>query len=232
VARYPKTQADLSKELDEQLNALRTSCVNYDQGQLWEAKRLATIAYILLHDSVKGKSRSLLTQLNIRSGLKIPTSIRESIPDRTRLSWNSRAGLITVHVSGEGAAFSPKLGRDGPYKEPSVHAWYDEVVSRALDNASVTRKNLIHYLRSQDGGAHVDPHLNDPSYYEWKTSGDPALRFEGGTLYGPLVDLRTGKTVAPPYPNSGQPVPNAVPAAMRQIAWEIDQALGKKTPKK
>lgn len=38
------------RELSEQLSALRASCPGYDAGHQWEAKRIATALYTLLHD--------------------------------------------------------------------------------------------------------------------------------------------------------------------------------------
>lgn len=232
MPRYKKTQSDLIRELSEQVAALRASSKGYEEGHLWEAKRLATTSYILVHDSIQGRSKSLLTQLGLRASLRIKSSISDpSEFDTKRMSWDIRRGLIVIRSSSGSVSFAPKLEpREEVYRSLSFGEWYEEVIFKGLYSTSVSRKNLIHYLRSQDGGAHVDSHLDNQSYVQWKMLGDPAVRFErdsdGVKIYGPMLDLRTGETVVLPQEEEiGEPIPNSVPAAMRQVAWELDQAL-------
>lgn len=60
---------------------------------------------------------------------------------------------------------------------------------------------LIHCLRSEDGGAHVDALLKDEAYVAMLQDASPHVRIDG------------------------RPAPEAHFATMRQIAWEIMKSL-------
>lgn len=230
MPRYCKTRDELLTELMEQMSALRASAQSYDGGHLWEAKRLASAAYILVHDSPRGRARSLLSQLGLRSSLECISSISAPVAERSHSGWDSSHGLLFVTLHNREARFTPKLGKGAEsYRNIPFLSWYDEVIFYGLRNASVSRKNLIHYLRSQDGGAHVDPTLDDPHYHDWKAYGDPGLSFEqsgdGLMLYGPTFNVETGETIYDPNP--GLPVRGSVFAAMRQIAWELESSISR-----
>lgn len=228
VPRHRKTRDEFLSEMREQMSAMRASAKGYDDGQLWEAKRLATTAYILVHDSIRGRSRSLLTHLGLRGSLVFVSSI--SNPTRVVSGWDSRHGLMRVRMSGGKAYFVPKLQADSEaYRDLSFNDWYEEAVFHPLNGKTISRKNLIHYLRSQDGGAHVDAIIDNWEYHEWKMRGDPNLSYEfkdGHTsVFGPIIELATGKAVYDH--NQGSPVLGSVHATMRQIAWELNESISK-----
>jgi hypothetical protein len=76
----PRTKADLDRAFAIQGRYLRASCDAYDAGDKWEAIRLATVVFTLVHDH--GNIHSILSQLGIKhkiiymaSGLDMPTAL-------------------------------------------------------------------------------------------------------------------------------------------------------------
>ena len=60
---FTQSDEDLRSQLKDQILFLRNSAKAYDEGDISEAKRIATVIRILIHD--KGNSTSLLTQLSL-----------------------------------------------------------------------------------------------------------------------------------------------------------------------
>ena len=60
--KFRQTLDDLNSHLKEQIQFLLKSCQSYDEGFFSEAKRLAVVIRVLLHDTKD--SYSLLTLLN------------------------------------------------------------------------------------------------------------------------------------------------------------------------
>ncbi|TRO96759.1 hypothetical protein FKB34_01960 [Glycocaulis profundi] len=233
--KYEKSQAELELELREQIAALRASCLSYDQGNEWEAKRLATVISTLLHDSGRGQSRSLLGQTGRKDGIELSSSItREGMPARKR-GWDSRCGLVVLTIESGQPAFRPKLhGEQWPQELPlpvlNFARWNSEEIFRGVYERPVTRPSLVYALRNQDGGAHVDRHLRDEGYTFWKKHGDAGIRFsddDGVTaLCLRAIHLQTGeREPIENFQRRTKPILHGPTAAMRQIAWEVDEAL-------
>ena len=64
MAEVKQSKVDLEDHLREQISFLRASADSYDSGFKGEAKRLAVIIRVLLHDT--HKSTSLMTLLGIK----------------------------------------------------------------------------------------------------------------------------------------------------------------------
>lgn len=219
MARHRRTREELEQELREQAEALRASAAEYDNGKRWEAKRLATTAYVLLHDG--GQSRSLLGQLGLK-GQMLSTAKHDGaspMPLAT-IAMDMKAG-------GKGMTFEPLLDQHSTEcRMMSFNRWYaeDVFIGRHL---RLSRKNLIFTFRSQAGGAHVDPDITDDSFQWLKTSG-PIYVLSGPP--SPAIDQYGNEVPCPPeleniFADLNGPVPNGNFASMRQIAWEIDQKL-------
>jgi hypothetical protein len=201
MARYVRTKTDLQAALAEQRLALRSSASAYDQGHLWEAKRLATVAYTLLHDGT-GRTKSLLTQMGLRGRLRFISTARE-------IEWMAPAiALVLIKTDHEGTACVPYC-EAGLVPDRSVwlqfQSWWDLPIYKTVSGLVLCRKNLIFALRAQDGGAHFDGELPDNAYHPFATVNDE--RFKTGP---------TGSQI---------PIPNAHLASMRQIGWEIEETL-------
>jgi len=211
---HVRTKQELLVALAEQREFLRRSSLAYDDGQISEAKRLASTIFILFHDGSK-RTKSLITQLGLRDRLKF-ISTAQSIGSDTLPK--TALAFMSVRSSGEVAFFpnfyQPRL-RDHQCLLPASK-WWDEPVYRAIgepdrrslfgEGRTISRRNLVFHLRSQDGGAHVDGALKDQAYVD--------------------LALRSGTGIEIINPDgSYRPVPFPHLATMRQIAWEVEQSL-------
>jgi len=216
----PRSRRELEEELREQAAALRASASAYDTGALWEAKRLATTAYILLHDG-DGKSKSLLKQLGLKGEMLSTADHRPEAPLPLAII------TIDMNAGGKGMSFVPRLSEHSndrriiPFKK-----WYKEPIF-CHGNLRLNRMNLIFTFRHQAGGAHVDPTItNEP--FKWLMRNSP-IRIKSEPARTFRDENGNDVEFSAEFPNIiaeyDGPVPNGHYASMRQIAWEIDQRL-------
>ncbi len=150
-----QTPEDLKKHLQEQLDFLESSGLAYDKGFTAESKRMALCLRILLHDTTN--SKSLLGQL----GLKGTSFLDSSLPydKRNILSFS---GLIEVSVSDRKASYHPLFDRMPQFQRKSnFDDWWYAVVFADSKGIEITRCDLVLSIANRDGGAHVDPTLNE-----------------------------------------------------------------------
>lgn len=212
---YRLQPSDLEQELREQAEALRSSATAYDSGKLWEAKRLAATAYILVHDGGKN-SRSLLGQLGLKGAFLSSADPSTPIP----------LALITVPMRADDGpmTFSPHLdARAAAHRWLPFKKWYRQIVFES-GRLRMSRMNLICTFRHQAGGAHVDQEIKDEAF-RWLTINSP-YRID----VEPPKDEAGQPIELPPelegfFAEHSGPVPNGHYASMRQIAWELDQTL-------
>lgn len=212
-----KSAEELDSELAEQMLALRASEKAYDEGNLWEAKRLASSIYILLFDGT-GRTKSLLGLTGHKKGLKLYSTL-DPLPPLARGSYvvaQSATSMLGYRFDGKGGvAFDPPLEKT-TIKDKNwlpFSKWLDEELFAPISGISLSRKNVIFSMRSQDGGAHVDRAITSAHYRTFAQTGDPSFTIaDGGGLVGN---------------QSGKPLPNGVRAMVRQIAWEVDLSLQK-----
>lgn len=198
MPRYVRTRDEILVALAEQRRALRSSASAYDAGSKWEAKRLAIAAYNLLHDGT-GRTKSILSQLNLRAGLRFTSTARE-----IEKSWPAIA-LVMIRADLKEVGYVPHCNVPEPPEwahEMQFHNWWEELIYKSRKGAAVTRKNLVFALRSKDGGAHFDGELEDDGYFPMSKNADPRFFYD-----------------------QGKPILNAHLASMRQISWEIEKAL-------
>lgn len=187
--RVPQSKLELEQHLDDHLSFLRSSADAYDSGQDGEAKRLAVSIRVLLHDT--GSSASLLGQLDRLKGKFLSTAIPH---DESNLL--THGGLIMMG----GGKYLAMLD-DVPIKRwLSFQEWWNEIVFVDDRKERLTRKQLVLAVVNQDGGAHVDPKLNE-TY---------ACLSRHNSLGWVTTD---GK--------SSNPIPKPERAAVRQIAHEV-----------
>lgn len=195
-----QTYNDLNRHLNEQLGFLKRSAASYDTGYQDEAKRLAVSIRVLVHDTER--SISLLTQLNMKDILFLDTSI----PDKPG-NILPYCGLIQMAFGPSGALYLPFLddpNPDGPARKSTFNDWWDLPVFRTGENRILSRKDLILIISNQDGGAHVDPSLNE-TYAELTRGPGMMWIYEGE---------KESYKVRPPEL-----------AAVRQIAHEVIKTL-------
>jgi hypothetical protein len=158
-----QTRGDLERHLAEQLEFLKSSALAYDSGFDGEAKRLATTLRVLLHDT--GRSHSLLGQLDIKDKIAFLSTVPnmpEGTTDHVRIG--SHAELVGFVVGGRGRSCLPQLDdlmSDRVRGPVSFEEYWNETV--IVDGARVahSRKDIVLAVADQDGGAHIDPALNE-----------------------------------------------------------------------
>lgn len=204
-----RSREELLKLFIGQMKALEASSKNFDDGEEWEAERLATTVFNLVFDD--RKIVSLLTQLGMKDALRFVSSGRLGLMS----VFKAGTGLPVVQAMPSllvaqfdrnlGARFAPKLG-DGPptYRSMSFDDWWKEELIY-VDKASgpLNRQRLVFALRHQDGGAHIGS-LTDEVYVHLKNGAGWELRHSDG---------RT------------EPVENLIAASMRQVAWEVLETM-------
>jgi hypothetical protein len=209
----PRTHAEALANLAEQRSFIRKSAEAYDAGDIAEAKRISTAAYVLLNDG--NNSASILSQLGMKSILMFADSARD------KNGWPMiTLVLVNVPAGGGDPSFMPYCQIPGPPSStmPWLTAvkfedWWKRVIFIQNDGTTLTRGGLIFSMRSTDGGAHYDPDWTAKNIYPAiATKGDPTFRFEGSSFI---------------YGNSprGEPLSNAHLACMRQIGWEIEETF-------
>jgi hypothetical protein len=198
-------QSRLMLLLTEKRQAMLHSSASYDQGNLWEAKRLANEIAMLVHDPVRGRSKSLLTQLGCKADLRFhdtcanhPAMVRdgEIFPPSGLLGLAGDANGWRIVPSCQLSEMPSDWSEDQKFR-----FWWEESVTRFVGRANLSRKNLVMSARDQDGGAHVDGVLELKSYADFAFDAASSARV------------------------NGQPLPNAHLACIRQIAWELMQTL-------
>ena len=152
-----QTEEELRSHLKEQIQFLLRSAQSYDEGFLSEAKRLAAVIRVLLHDTQS--STSLLTLLKKKGMLFYDTAL-----DYDPRNFAPTMGLIMMRLGPDGAAYVPPLD-DGPPKrylkgKIPFEKWWNKIVFVDTKGNKLTRKDLVLAVSNKDGGAHVDPELD------------------------------------------------------------------------
>lgn len=147
-----KVRPDLSEQLQDQVGFLRTSCGLFDNGQRGEAKRIAISIRILVLD--RGRSHSLLGQLGYKDSLKF---LSLAVPNKAS-NLGPYWGVLDLEVTRR--IYVPKLNQVPP-RPMSFEDWWQEPVLKDGDDTLYTRKKLVLEVAETDGGAHVDPKMNE-----------------------------------------------------------------------
>lgn len=197
MERRQRTNKDLESHLEEQIQFLEASAEAFDQGLEGEAKRLALIIRLLLHDTPK--SHSLLGQLG-RKGGDFWDSALPNLPGNQA----SYGGLVFMLMNDSGVRYVAMLDDVPQIKQVSFEKWWNAGVFTDDKQATFSRKSLVLTVVNQDGGAHVDPNL-DEAYA--RLSQDNSMGY-----------FKAG-------PEGTQPMPGPERAAIRQIAHELLKTL-------
>lgn len=199
--RQNRTREELEAALNVQRQALTSSCNAFDEGAQWEALRLATAVFNLVHDGGR-QSLSILTQLGVRDSISYLASGQPISPN----NLVSSTPLVIFQVGGDKSGPIPRLDQD-PVGDRMVSfkAWWErEGIYRAgAAGRDWYRKNLVFSLRNQDGGSHFDRKLTDPDYMQLKAGAGWIVGTNGQE--GPMSGLEF--------------------ATMRQIAYELMKSL-------
>lgn len=195
--------------LADQHRSLVVNGRSFDDGERWQARSLAVTAYLLVHDGGRN-SKSLLGQLGLKGMPRYLSSSRgfkmeHADPDARGIEAYPPITLAIYRLDDAGVSYQPlchAIGMQHWYRRLKFKKWYGEYIFKTARGRTLTRENLIHTVRSKDGGAHLDPLINDEAYELLARDPDPLFEVEGGVL------------------------PGAHFASMRQIAWELEQVVG------
>lgn len=198
-----RSRAELLELLGENREFLERSARAFDEGYEAEAKRLAVVLRVLLHDT--HQSHSLLRQLGVKDQLTFLDSAEPINPRNLVPTPGLVLMRMTATVQGGKGDYVAPLGMDRHFGVRHVHfaGWWNDPVMKV--DGTWSRKELVLALSNQEGGAHVDPSLNQRY--------DSLARHNG-------LGHRMGA------PDSTEPfVGNVVAIAVRQIAYETLDTL-------
>ncbi len=150
-----QTSEDLVNHLREQYGFLVVSAELFDHGGEPEAKRIAVVVRTLVHDT--DSSHSLLGQLGYKQRLHFVAQNYSYKP------WNNLMfhGLVGLALPAEGPRFFALLDMLVPRLLPFDEWWSEPVLGTRYRNRLFTRRELILALANKEGGAHVDPTLDE-----------------------------------------------------------------------
>jgi len=175
--RIKRSRTDLIKELKDQIALLESACDTYDAGLKPVGKHIALSLRVLLHH--RGQSQSLLRQLNLLS-VRFFDTAGEVNPRNLATSSN----LVATAISGNGAEYVPLvLSGGGPIPQRLIKFadWWNQVVVVDNQRREFKRRELIAHVADTDGGAHVDPEL-DEAYMDLSRNNSLGWVFRKGDI--------------------------------------------------
>lgn len=201
--RVPVDKATLIKHLVTQLDLMLDGCASFDAGKSYHAQVLATNLRVILHHTKK--SKSLLHQLKLEHIPFIDTASK--FRENDLVPFNGLTLLETTfdNENKSASVHAPKLEFAQNKDLIDFQSWWDgqivvadgmKPVNDPPPRITFTRRQLTLCLANMDGGAHVDPTIDD----EYDKLRNQNLM---GWFYG------------------GKPLQNPVPATIRQIAYEV-----------
>lgn len=210
-----RDQRELLEHLEEQMAFLESSNASFDAGNRAEAKRLALIIRLLLHNT--SRSHALINQLGLENKLEWVDSAGTPDPDNLLSQWK----LIYLKFEGSSVTYEPHLGnyggrtgkirlRNGGFARAGslipFGDWWENAVIKDGDGTLFTRRRMVLALANEEGGAHVDPNAK-ADYNALAKANSIGWSFEAGGQ-GPQPIMEN-----PVYP------------AVRQISYEVLESL-------
>ena len=152
-----QTRDDLVRHLGEQCGFLIRSAELFDAGDESEAKRIAVVIRTLVHDTKH--SQALLDQLELKQELQFVALNYTFKPGNLVMCH----GLVAIEFSPEGPRFIPHLDRLAvPPRRLAFGDWWNEpVLGARYRTVPFSRRDLVLALANKEGGAHVDPELDE-----------------------------------------------------------------------
>jgi len=199
--KIKQSKDELLAHLGDHLMFLKSSSAAFDAGHIGEAKRLAVTMRVLFHDT--NNSKSLLGLLKMKEG----TGYYDTGFDLNKKNISSHLGLVgTKHSPGKSTyyAFLDHKVSGQPRKFVFFPKWWSKTVIKDNNKNSFSRRALILALANKDGGAHVDPSL-DQAYSDLSRKNSVGISFSDGESMQPLKDVEAH--------------------SVRQIAYEVEVSI-------
>lgn len=197
MAKQSLTHNQLVAHREEHLQFIWSSSFSFDQGFLGEAKRIAVSLRVLLHETAQ--SHSILAQLGERQRDMVDTS--GPYNPKNLLVHH---GLVAIRVGTITEFYAPLNAFAAISKLTKFGDWWEkDIVLKDTNGNTYTRKKLVLFAANKDGGAHVDPDLDDDY---------------SAILDGTAMGWRTG---------DGSPLTDVMAHSIRQMAFELLETLDK-----
>ena len=163
MSSYTLSEDELLAHLRDQIYFMIDSAISYDNGFEGEAKRLAATIRILVHDT--GSCSALLTQLKKMSILFYDSS---SFFDPNNPLTSSCLILKGFTNDGSGELKSNYVApldslpptRDKDKLVSFDRWWHRTVIFRDKSRNLFARRDIVLPFADKEGGAHIDPKLN------------------------------------------------------------------------
>jgi hypothetical protein len=250
-----RTHEQLLESFEEQVEFLQRSNELFDQSHLSEAKRLAVTLRVLFHHTAANNPRgahALINQLGLQNTLTwVDTAGRPKPRNLFPTFGLIQQGITIKDGKGEPHYRAPLDDYPpGPMRTTIIlprgsrvyfEMWWTHPVVKDADGTLFSRKDFVLALVNKEGGAHIDPEIQE-SYNKianfnslgWSYSEGP----EGRVLTGPPIPVGQGlpadigvptsqKTVPKPDEGWADPIPmtNPVPYMVRQISHEVVKSV-------
>ncbi len=151
MAKVKQSHQELCQHLREQFRFLKNSAQAYDEGFSGEAKRLATVVRVLLHDT--GVSRSLLKTLGVKEKLRYYDKLA-NIDRQAALFFCG----VSMRFTQNGMQYFASL--DQPKEQSRFSLWWEGIVLKNhKQGVEFDRKKIILAVANMEGGTHVAPEL-------------------------------------------------------------------------
>ena len=200
--RVKRPKADIINELNEQLVLLIHACHSFDSGLQPIGKHIALSLRKLLHH--QGQSRALLEQLSLRAKSYLDTA---GDLDTKNISTDCNLCIMRLGLGGVTDQYLPSCAVGGsPMSNRWLFfpKWWNNNVIKDNKGRFFNRREITLHVADTDGGAHVDPEL-DEQYMDLSRNN---------SLGWVIVDGNVEKPFPPP-----------TMACIRQIAHEVLETL-------
>lgn len=201
--KYVKTHNELLETLVQKFDALQTHGASFDAGKTWQALTLAGEVQMLVGDGTK---QSLLRLLGIQKTLRYPDTARSAVFEQE--GWIGSGPMTAILLNENHPRCVPHCfftSKPPWLRLVDFRIWWKGDVLETSHGKRISRERLTRVMRNKEGGGHVDGEIDDADYQAVKTDYDPQVRISSPAGPKPLQEVHF--------------------ATMRQIAWELEQAL-------
>jgi hypothetical protein len=175
MARIDRTRDDLKGMLVEQVTLLQLSCEAFDKGVSAAAKQMSTTLRVLLHHL--GRSRSLLHQLGLREGRFYDCGFSSEFFTRgDQVHKLPQCRLVGMYMDGGSAKYLPMFDPPGGSRKVPFPDWWTGMIVIDTSKRTLSRLDLVANIADTDGGAHVDPSLEE-KYLDFSRRNSLGWRF-------------------------------------------------------
>lgn len=169
-AKFPRTKDELFTELKTQIQFLQDKCDRYDAGYSEYSKRIALTLRILLYDTKN--SKSVLQQTEQMFCFNRPDFIDISTT-RGALSGEGNTNFVRSSLciyKFDHFIDSPPILEPQPvhidstknYPLRAFKTWWEKLHVTLIDTEKfLSRRDVVTLLADTDGGAHIDPKLDE-----------------------------------------------------------------------